>query len=72
MGLLSQYLETNPTRYMAEVFGVSAQGFNYDEADPEARLAEFSNDWERVRVVRGADARVRHDITEPIQWLLEM
>lgn len=72
MGLLAQYLEMNPAHYTAEVFGVSAQGFEYVEGeDPGARLAEFANGWERVRVLRGADATVRHDITEPLQWLLD-
>ena len=59
MGLLAQYLETNPSHYTSEVFGVSAQGFEYvDGQDPGSRLAEFENERERVRVRRGADTAV--------------
>ena len=71
MGLLAQYIEANPAQYEVEVFGVSAQGFDYEKDNAIARLAEVTKPAERVRVTRGSSTDERRDITEPIQWLLD-
>jgi Double-GTPase 1 len=71
MGLMEQYLATNPSLFTAEAFGVSAQGFDYEDGKgPDTHLEGFANSAERVRVLCGTDPTVRHDITEPLQWLL--
>jgi len=71
MGLMEQYLAANPSQFTAETFGVSAQGFDYKEGeDPDTYLARFANSAERVRVLCSDDPTVRHDITQPLQWLL--
>ena len=71
MGLLAQYIAANPSQYRVEVFGVSAQGFDYKKDDPVERLAEVTTPAERVRVTRGLSTDETRDITEPIQWLLD-
>ena len=71
MGLLAQYITANPTQYEVEVFGVSAQGFDYEKDNAVERLAEVTKPAERVRVTRGSSTDEKHDITEPIQWLLD-
>ena len=71
MGLLAQYIEANPAQYEVEVFGVSAQGFDYKKDNAVERLAEVTKPAERVRVTRGSSTDERRDITEPIQWLLD-
>ena len=71
MGLLAQYIAASPAQYEVEVFGVSAQGFDYERDNALERLAEVSTPAERVRVTRGSETEQRRDITEPIQWLLE-
>ena len=71
MGLLGQYIKANPTQYEVEVFGVSAQGFDYKKDNAVEWLAEVIKSAERVRVTRGSSTDEKHDITEPIQWLLD-
>lgn len=71
MGLLAQYIAANSAHYEVEIFGVSAQGFDYEKDDPTERLAKVITPAERVRVVRGSSSEPRRDITEPIQWLLD-
>ena len=71
MGLLAQYVRANPAQYEVEVFGMSAQGFDYEKDDAAERLAELSEPAERVRILRGSSTEERRDITEPIQWLLD-
>ena len=71
MGLLAQYIAANPSQYNVEVFGVSAQGFDYKKDNFVERLAEVTTPAERVRITRGSSTNETHDITEPIQWLLD-
>ena len=52
------------------MFGVSAQGFDYDKDDTVEQLAKVTTPAERVRVTRGSSTDESRDITEPIQWLL--
>lgn len=71
MGLLDQYLKANPNQFKVEVFGVSAQGFDYKNDDAAQRLEEIVDSSERIRVLRGESIESTQDITLPIQWLLE-
>lgn len=71
--LLGQFLKNGlDPSWEVRVYGVSAQGGEYDDKNsllPEAKLLrEKDVPSERVRVVY-ADAE-SHDLTEPLQWLL--
>jgi len=65
--LLSQYLTANKEIFLKESYGISAQGGNLDEAD---KLRENVRPSDRIRVVRN-DLSESHDITIPIQWIME-
>ena len=74
--LLDQYLSQNSASWNCRVYGISAQGGDYDPSDegaehrtPEAeRLRAMDCASDRIRVVRGAETS--HDITEPLAWLM--
>lgn len=63
--LLVQFLESNQKLFDSTVYGVSAQGGDYAEAD---RLSEIVPS-ERILVV-GDDVQNTHDLTEPLLWLM--
>lgn len=73
--LLHQYLAHGlTTGWSHRTFGVSAQGAEYDDVKgPPSAEADRMRDMEipsqRIKVVVG-DA-VSHDLTEPVNWLLE-
>lgn len=73
--LLHQYLAHGlPNGWVYRLFGVSAQGADYDDVkgvpSPEAdRMREMEVPSQRIKVVVG-DATT-HDLTEPVNWLLE-
>lgn len=73
--LLHQYLAHGlPNGWVCRLFGVSAQGADYDDVKgaptPEAdRMREMEVPSQRIKVVVG-DATT-HDLTEPVNWLLE-
>lgn len=73
--LLSQYLRRSSDGWKYEVFGVSAQGGDYDPADeelppvPEAEaLRKLDQASTRIRLV-GAHAET-HDLTVPLEWVI--
>jgi hypothetical protein len=75
--LLKQYLEAGADKWQWKVYGVSAQGGDYEkEGEPLlgaklARLIDLKALEEpsmRIRVVSGSS--VSSDLTEPIAWLL--
>ncbi len=73
--LLHQYLTHGLEESWAlKIFGVSAQGADYDDAggvpgaDAE-RMREIEVPSRRIKVVNGASTS--HDLTEPLYWLLE-
>jgi hypothetical protein len=58
------------------VFGISAQGGDYDSSEPDskktdkaAELRKLDSASERVEVVR--DDRTTRDLTQPLAWLME-
>lgn len=72
--LLQQYLQHGLDKaWKVKVFGVSAQGGTYDEdgkpvKDEAQRIREMDVPSERISVV-SAD-RLSHDLTKPLQWVL--
>jgi len=76
MPLLNQYLSANADGWKVQVFGVSAQGGDYDDVDPGT---ERSEDARRLRELDKASTRIdvvnekshTHDLTAPLAWLME-
>lgn len=74
--LLSQYLETNPRLWQWTVYGVSAQGGEYDDIQagsqpkPEAKRLRAADDpSKRIELTDGV--HTSHDLTEPLAWLMQ-
>lgn len=74
--LLAQYLRSSPDRWTSRVYGLSAQGGDYDPIDPRAalnpdaeKLRNLDHPSTRIRLV--ADGKESHDLTEPLAWLME-
>lgn len=72
--LLHQYMEhgLNPG-WERKIFGVSAQGAEYDDVDGEPsaeadRMRDLDVPSQRIKVV--VESTTGHDLTEPINWLL--
>jgi hypothetical protein len=65
--LLSQFLTSNRSSFEVAFYGISAQGGNYEGSD----VAELhrKNPAKRIEIV-GENVNSRHDITEPLQWLM--
>lgn len=86
MPLLAQYIETGRDGWTGRVYGVSAQGGDYDGNDDNAKLVEEGasrkktkgRDADRLREVDIPANRIRlvfderetTDLTEPLQWLM--
>jgi hypothetical protein len=72
--LLKQYLEYGLDKaWNVKLFGISAQGGNYDEEgkppkDDAQRMREMDVPSERICVVSSDGPS--HDLTEPLHWLL--
>ena len=76
MPLLDQYLRHNADAWTYVTYGISAQGGDYDDVDPEKEktleaeaLRQYDKASTRVDVVMG-DVH-SHDLTEPLAWLME-
>ena len=74
MPLLGQYLRRNADEWTSRIYGLSAQGGDYDsiQADaaprPEAAvLRGYDRPSERIRLQNGT--ATTHDLTEPLSWL---
>lgn len=74
MPLLDQYLRQNADTWEVRVYGVSAQGGDYDPTgaaphSPEAEiLLAMDNPSQRIQLV--FQETVSHDLTEPLEWLM--
>lgn len=74
--LLHQYLTTNTEQWDMRVYGVSAQGGDYDEVKADATPTESA---ESLRELDQASTRIdltdgtsrSHDLTIPLAWLLK-
>ena len=63
--LLAQFLESNRRLFEYTLYGVSAQGGDYNETDTLTRMTPS----ERIQIV-GAELKNSHDLTEPLTWLM--
>jgi hypothetical protein len=70
MPLLHQYLAANAARCTCRVYGVSAQGGEY-EAGAQTGAAEALRKLNRPseRILLASDGPDSHDLTEPVAWL---
>jgi len=66
MPLLDQFLRANPELFDYDVFGVSAQGGELDQAEELRKMSHQPSD--RIIVIHGAQRS--HDITVPVRWVL--
>lgn len=74
--LLFQYLETNSHQWDWKIYGVSAQGGDYDDAQSGAPLKPSAEELRsidqpstRIELTDGASSA--HDLTIPIAWLMK-
>mgnify|MGYP000019237360 CR=1 FL=1 len=74
--LLSQYLDTNPKLWQWTVYGVSAQGGEYDDTQPGAQRKQEAQDLRaadepsrRIELTDGVSTS--HDLTVPLVWLMQ-
>lgn len=67
--LLSQYLENNQELAEFQVFGVSAQGGDYETESERLELAEQDSPSNRIIVVRESGVEC-NDITLPVAWAI--
>jgi hypothetical protein len=65
--LLTQFLNSNQRSFEVQFYGISAQGGNY-EGSGVATL-HGKNPAHRIEIV-GNDIKNKHDITEPLLWLM--
>jgi hypothetical protein len=76
MPLLNQYLSHNADEWTTRIFGVSAQGGDYDHVDsakelrPEAEALR-QRDQASTRIDVVSRETHTHDLTEPLAWLME-
>ncbi len=66
MPLVDQFLKTNSADFVAQVYGVSAQGVSLDDARAVDQVANMIPS-QRVSIINGAGRS--HDITVPLMWL---
>lgn len=74
--LLNQYLMNNQKRWAYRIYGLSAQGGDYDGVEPgsprkeeAAVLRRLDKPSERICLV--SEQLETHDLTEPVAWLME-
>jgi hypothetical protein len=74
--LLFQYLRSESDGWEYRIYGLSAQGCDYDSTEPESvpkAEAESARNLDQpsTRIKLIADRIETHDITEPLVWLME-
>jgi len=67
--LLDQFLKSNADCVQFRVFGVSAQGGDYEDANEREKLLQMANPVERIGMV--ASGSRGHDLTAPLTWLAQ-
>jgi Double-GTPase 1 len=76
--MFDQYLRSGRDRWVYRIYGVSAQGGEFDENDENNPSPKHRADAERLRDINVASTRIRlifgdsesHDLTEPLEWLM--
>jgi Double-GTPase 1 len=66
--LLSRFISTNSHRLQMRVFGVSAQGCDYENSQERDRALNHIEPLHRVRVVE--DSSENHDLTQTLHWMM--
>jgi hypothetical protein len=66
--LLNQFLKANSDELEVKIYGISAQGGNYDDPDKKQELMDMDPASDRI-VVR-EDEDTSNDITLPLKWLM--
>ncbi len=66
--LLNQYIQSNDKIFESRVYGVSAQGLDYDETEKKNEIAEKKPE---ERIIVKTSKEVSNDITKPIIWVSE-
>ncbi len=74
--LLAQYLRRGADGWTWRIYGLSAQGGDYDPIDPDAArkpeaeaLRQLDRPSTRIRLI--GERPETHDLTEPLAWLIE-
>lgn len=74
--LLTQYLRRGADAWTYRIYGLSAQGGDYDQVDPAAArrpeaeaLRRLNQPSTRIRLIEHGPET--HDLTEPLAWLME-
>jgi hypothetical protein len=65
--LLSQFINSNRSLFECAFYGISAQGGNYEGI--QAAELHSKNPAKRIEIF-GEGIKNKHDITEPLQWLM--
>jgi Double-GTPase 1 len=66
--LLSRFISTNSHRLQSRVFGVSAQGCDYENPQERDRALNHIEPLHRVRVVENSSEN--HDLTQTLHWMM--
>jgi hypothetical protein len=69
MPMLSQFLKAHHEQLQTNIYGISAQGGDFEVDDERTALQKLREPAERIRVQVGTEQS--KDISAPIQWLLE-
>ncbi len=77
--LLHQYLHSGADAWTWRVYGISAQGGDYDKYSADKKLVKAFEAAESLRALDCASERIRvvygaeeaHDLTEPLAWLMQ-
>lgn len=67
MPLVHQFLRSNSTSFVTQIYGVSAQGVNLDDETAVDEAAQLTPS-RRIRIARDDDDG--HDLTLPLAWLM--
>jgi len=65
-----QFLVSNKEHFSFKVYGISAQGGDFENEEDRQRLRSCQHASERIQI-EGPDC-MPHDITEPIRWALRL
>ncbi|UPK12182.1 hypothetical protein IVA93_02865 [Bradyrhizobium sp. 155] len=77
--MLDQYLKSGRDGWTFRTYGLSAQGGEFDENDENNAAAKAREDANRLRELDHLSKRIRllsdgtesHDLTEPLEWLMD-
>lgn len=68
MPLVDQFMKANKTAFEYEIYGVSAQGVNLENAEAVDEIAKLTQPSRRIQII-GPEGD-GHDLTTPLVWLM--